>query len=101
MTVLQWRRRPLTTPPAPKAAVAPISWLAPGEYAGRARFRPSDGAILTPALQRAIGQVVEVRFAGMAAHDEPFAGQALYVEWRHDKFLDGCVIPTQDLEFID
>ena len=101
MTVLQWRRRPLTTPPAPKAAVAPISWLAPGEYAGRARFRPGEGAILTPALQRAIGLVVEVKFAGIAAHDEPFAGQALYVEWRHDRLLDGCVIPTQDLEFID
>jgi hypothetical protein len=101
MTVLQWRRRPLTTPRAPKTAVAPISWLAPGEYAGRARFRPSDGAILTPTLRQAIGQVVEVRFAGIAPRGEPFAGQALYVEWRHDKFLDGCVIPTQDLEFID
>jgi hypothetical protein len=98
MTVLQWRQRPL---PTPKTAVAPISWLAPGEYAGRARFRPGDGAVLTPALERAIGQVVEVRFAGTAAADEPFAGQALYVEWRHDKFLGGCVIPRQDLEFID
>ena len=101
MTVLQWRRRQATTPRDPKATVAPISWLTPGEYAGRARFRPREGAILTPALQRAIGQVVEVRFAGIAAHGEPFAGQGLYVEWRHDKFLDGCVIPTQDLEFID
>ena len=101
MTVLQWRRRPVTLPQAPKAAVAPISWLSPGEYAGRARFRPTDGAVLTPALHRAVGQVVEVRFAGIAAHGEPFAGQALYVEWRHDKFLDGRVIPTQDLEFID
>jgi hypothetical protein len=44
---------------------------------------------------------VEVRFAGIAAHGEPFAGQALYVEWRHDKFLGGCSIPTQDLEFLD
>ena len=101
MTVLQWRRRPVTTPQAPKAAVAPISWLTPGEYAGRARFRPSDAAILTPALQRAIGQVVEVRFAGIAAHGEPFAGQGLYVEWRHDKLLGGCLIPRQDLEFLD
>jgi len=101
MTVLQWRRRPLTTPRAPKATVPPISWLSPGEYAGRARFRPSDGAILTPALQRAVGQVVEVRFAGIAANGEPFAGQGLYAEWRHDKLLGGCLIPSQDLEFLD
>ena len=101
MTVLQWHRRPLTAPRPPKTAVAPISWLAPGEYAGRARFRPSAAAILTPALQRAIGQIVEVRFASIAANGEPFAGQALYVEWRHDKFLDGCLIPAQDLEFLD
>jgi len=57
--------------------------------------------MVAPALQRAIGQVVEVRFAGIAADGEPFAGQALYVEWRHDKFLGGCSIPKQDLEFLD
>jgi hypothetical protein len=82
-------------------AVAPISWLAPGEYAGRARYSPCDRTRITPELRRAIGQVVEVRFARMAARGEPFYGQALYVEWRHDKFLGGCAIPSQDLEFLD
>lgn len=101
MTVLAWHWRPPTTRRALKTAVAPIPWLAPGEYAGRARYSPSDRTMVAPALQRAIGQVVEVRFAGIAADGEPFAGQALYVEWRHDKFLGGCSIPKQDLEFLD
>jgi len=82
-------------------AVAPISWLAPGEYAGRARYSPCDRTRVAPELRRAIGQVVEVRFTGIAARGQPFSGQALYVEWRHDKFLGGCSIPSQDLEFLD
>jgi hypothetical protein len=71
-----------------------------GSYAGRACFRPSNPAALAPVLQRAVGQVIELGFAGMASHDEPFAGQALYLEWRRDEILDGFLIPEQDLEFL-
>jgi hypothetical protein len=51
-------------------------------------------------LHRAIGQVVEVGCAGIAAADDRFAGQVLYLEWRRDTLLDGYVIPEQDLEFL-
>jgi hypothetical protein len=79
----------------------PTSFLAVGAFAGRARFRPSRHAAVTPTLTRAIGQVIEVGFAGIAASGEMFAGQALYLEWRSDRVLDGFLIPEQDLEFLD
>ena len=82
-------------------AVAPISWLAPGEYAGRARYSPCDRTKVTPELRPVVGQVVEVKFAGIAARGQPVYGQALYVEWRQDKYLGGRSIPSQDLEFLD
>ena len=98
MPVLPWRRCQLAVP---RSHLTRSSFLAVGAYAGRARFRPSDRAIVTPILQRAIGQVIEVGFAGLAAHGELFAGQALYLEWRSDRVLDGFLIPEQDLEFLD
>jgi hypothetical protein len=55
---------------------------------------------LTPTLTRAIGQVIEVGYAGIAPQGEMFAGQALYLEWRSDDLLDGHLIPEQDLEFL-
>jgi hypothetical protein len=55
---------------------------------------------LTPALTRAIGQVIEVGFAGFASKSDMFAGQAMYLEWRSDDILDGYLIPEQDLEFL-
>jgi hypothetical protein len=79
---------------------SPSSFLTVGAYAGRATFRPSARAALTPTLQRAVGQVVEVGFAGIAPKGELFAGQALYLEWRSDDILDGFLIPEQDLEFL-
>jgi hypothetical protein len=100
MSVVPWRPRQLTPRPSPKTSGAPISWLPVGSYAGRARFRPSDRAALTPALKRAIGQVVEVGYAGIAEQDGPFPGEALYLEWRRDEVLDGFLIPEQDLEFL-
>ena len=78
-----------------------MSTLPVGSYAGRARFRPTDRVTLTPSLERAVGQVVQVGFAGMAPLDGPFAGQALYLEWRRDDIFDGFLIPEQDLEFVD
>jgi hypothetical protein len=80
--------------------VPPSSLLTVGAYAGRARFRPNARAALPPALERAIGQVVEVGFAGFAPKGEMFAGQPLYLEWRSDDVLDGFLIPEQDLEFL-
>jgi hypothetical protein len=56
---------------------------------------------LTPALTRAIGQVMEVGFAGFASKSDVFAGQAMYLEWRSDDILDGYLIPEQDLEFLE
>lgn len=101
MTVVPWRPRQQSVRRTPKTNPAPMSWLPVGSYAGRARFRPSERAVLTPALKRAIGQVIEVGFAGIAEHNGPFAGEALYLEWRRDEVLDGFLIPEQDLEFLD
>ena len=98
MTVLPWRRRQHSSP---RFLMTPNSFSAIGAYAGRARFQPSDRAVVTPVLQRAIGQVIEVGFAGIAPAGELFAGQALYLEWRGDRVLDGFLIPEQDLEFVD
>ena len=73
-----------------------------GAYAGRARIQPRHGARLIPdALSRATGRVTEFGFAGIAGPDSPFAGQALYLEWRTDAMLDGFLIPEQDLQFLD
>ena len=99
MTVLPWPRRQPTVSRSQRTP--PSSFSAVGAYAGRARFQPSDRAVVTPTLQRAIGQVIEVGFAGIAAAGELFAGQALYLEWRTDQVLDGFLIPEQDLEFVD
>jgi hypothetical protein len=97
--VLRWRpRRDLPSRRAHRSS--PSSFLPVGAYAGRARFRPSARAALTPALERAVGQVIEVGFAGFATKGEMFAGQALYLEWRSDDILDGYLIPEQDLEFL-
>jgi hypothetical protein len=96
--VLPWRpRRESNRPSKPNS---PSSFLTVGAYAGRARFRPTALAALTPSLERAIGQVVEVGYAGIAPAGEMFAGQALYLEWRSDDVLDGYLIPEQDLEFL-
>jgi hypothetical protein len=61
---------------------------------------PNPHAALTPTLERAIGKIIEVGFAGLAPKGEMFAGQALYLEWRSDDILDGFLIPEQDLEFL-
>jgi hypothetical protein len=97
--VLPWRPRG-ERPKRNSNSNSPSSFLTVGAYAGRAIFRPSARAALTPALARAVGQVVEVGFAGIAPKGELFAGQALYLEWRSDDVLDGFLIPEQDLEFL-
>ena len=92
MSVLPWRpanRRTLST-----------SRIA-GAYAGRARFHPCAKGNLPDVLSRAAGSVVEFAFAGIAGPDSPFAGQAMYLEWRADTLLDGFLIPEQDLEFLE
>jgi len=96
--ILPWR--PRREPKRPSNPNSPSSFLTVGAYAGRARFRPRALAALTPTLERAIGQIVEVGYAGIAPPDEMFAGQALYLEWRSDDVLDGYLIPEQDLEFL-
>jgi hypothetical protein len=94
MSILYWQPVKSRTPGRiPKHRV-------PGAYAGRARFRPQHIHRLPEALGRAVGRVVELGFAGMAATGHPFAGQALYLEWRSDDTLDGFLIPEQDLEFL-
>jgi hypothetical protein len=57
-------------------------------------------AVLPPILRGAVGQVVEVAFAGYAEPGDPFNGQALYCEWRRDDVFDQFLIPEQDLEFV-
>ena len=97
--VLPWRPRRDSQRPS-NSAISPSSFLSVGAYAGRARFRPAANAALTPTLTRAVGQIIEVGFAGFAPKGEMFAGQALYLEWRSDDILDGYLIPEQDLEFL-
>jgi hypothetical protein len=98
--VLRWRKREDVPSRHAQKRSSPSSFLPVGAYAGRARFNPRQRAALTPTLERAIGQVIEVGFAGIAAKGEMFAGQALYLEWRSDDVLDGFLIPEQDLEFL-
>jgi hypothetical protein len=97
--VLRWRPRRNGANRQSNSS-SPSSFLTVGAYAGRARFRPNSRAVLTPALERAVGKVVELGFAGIAPKGETFAGQALYLEWRSDDILDGFLIPEQDLEFL-
>jgi len=91
MSLLLWR--------SPKRQIVATMRMA-GAYAGRARFRPHDDRILPEVLTRAAGRVVEFGFAGIAGPESPFAGQAMYLEWRTDATFDGFLIPEQDLEFL-
>lgn len=43
---------------------------------------------------------MEVAFAGLESATGPFAGQALFLEWRSDEVFGGFFIPEQDLEFL-
>jgi hypothetical protein len=97
MKVLAWRPR---TSPTSKSDRLTFPLLAPGAYAGRARFRPKHLERLPDPLRAAVGRVVEVAFAGLESPTGPFAGQALYLEWRSDEVFGGFFIPEQDLEFL-
>jgi hypothetical protein len=97
MRLLTWRPR---VPGAHAGIGGHSHGCVPGAYAGRAQYRPRSPAKIPAALHLAIGQVVEVGCAGIAAPGDRFAGQVLYLEWRHDTLLDGYVIPEQDLEFL-
>ena len=95
--MLAWR--PRTNPPSTRDRLN-FPLLAPGAYAGRARFRPKHLEKLPDPLRAAVGRVVEVAFAGMESPTGPFAGQALFLEWRSDEVFAGFFIPEQDLEFV-
>ena len=97
MTVLAWRPR---TRPTESHDRLNFPLLAPGAYAGRARFRPKHLDRLPEPLRAAVGRVVEVAFAGLESPSGPFAGQALFLEWRSDEVFGGFFIPEQDLEFL-
>jgi len=92
MSILHWEPR--------KARSSAGVLRVPGMYAGRARFKPRNGSLLPDVLTRSTGRVFEFGFAGIAANDHPFAGQALYLEWRTDDNFEGFLIPEQDLEFL-
>ena len=94
MAVLSWPRE------RPRRSRVQTEIRIPGAYAGRARFRPRDVNKLPDQLASAADHVVEVAFAGVAPVNEPFAGQALYLEWRNDDLLHGFLVPEQDLEFL-
>jgi hypothetical protein len=97
MTVLAWRPR---TRPTTSIRDLNFPLLAPGAYAGRARFHPKHTDRLPEQLRTAVGRVVEVAFAGLESPSGPFAGQALFLEWRSDEVFGGFFIPEQDLEFL-
>jgi hypothetical protein len=71
-----------------------------GEYAGRARYLPSDISQLGTRQRTAAGHVVEVCFMGMAPPG-PWSGQGLYQEVRGLDLLGPALIPGADLDFID
>jgi hypothetical protein len=75
------------------------SFTKPGEYAGRAIFKPRHRSDLKDGLFQAIGCTVELEFAGVAGPEEPFAGQNLYQEL-HTELLQHSWVPEEDLEFI-
>jgi hypothetical protein len=85
--VLAWRLK------APRPRIA-------GQYAGRARFQPRYVELVPDELEPAIGQIVELGFAGVATGEDIYAGQSLYLEWCQDTLLRGFVIPEQDLQFV-
>jgi hypothetical protein len=95
MPLLPWR------PAGPRLSTPASTGRVPGAYAGRARFRPRDVRKVPDVLTLAIGRVIEFGFAGVAPAGQPFAGQALYLEWRRDDALKGFLIPEQDLEFVN
>jgi len=72
----------------------------PGEYAGRAVFRPRHTRDLKDGLFQAIGCTVELEFAGVASSEEHFAGQNLYQERRGELLMHPWVA-EEDLEFVD
>ena len=73
----------------------------PGEYAGRAVFRPHQTRDLKDGLFRVIGSTVELEFAGVADTEEEFAGQNLYQERGDRALLMHSWVPEEDLEFLD
>jgi hypothetical protein len=78
----------------------PRHFTHPGEYAGRAIFRPHHKRDLKDGLFQAIGCIVELEFAGIADPDEQFGGQNLYQE-RDGELLQHSWVPEEDLQFID
>ena len=75
-------------------------FTAPGEYAGRAVYRPHHTRDLKEGLSQAIGRTVELEFSGVAGANEEFAGQNLYQERRGELLMHSWV-PEEDLQFID
>ena len=73
----------------------------PGEYAGRAVFRPHHKRDLKEGLFQSIGSTVDLVFAGVAGSDEEFAGQNLYQERGDGNLLMHSWVPEEDLQFID
>jgi hypothetical protein len=94
---LQWRPRRLDSSPLEGPAVR---FPAIGDRAGLARYVPRDTSRLSPDLQRAVGQVLEMCFMGLAPTG-PLAGQSVYRERSHGALVTTVLIPEQDLEFID
>ena len=97
MRILQWRPRESRTS---RAAGPQIRFPSIGDFAGRARYLPGDTGGLTPTMRSAVGQVIELEFAGMAPSG-PLSGQSLYRETSESSLLGSAVVPEQDLDFLD
>jgi hypothetical protein len=96
MRILAWRPR---TPAPARQRPTDLRFPARGDYAGRARYLPGDTTGLLPALREAAGQLVDVRFIGMAPPG-PYQGQALYRDCT-GLLLGDTPIPEQDLDFVE
>jgi hypothetical protein len=96
MRLLQWRPRRTA---APVDRTVDVRFPAIGEFAGRARYMPGDPDMLPHDLRAAVGQVMEVEFAGIAPHGS-LGGQSLYRECSGHNLFNGILIPERDLDFI-
>ena len=70
-----------------------------GEYVGRARYKPRTQHDLKLELRQAIGSFVDLKFAGVAGPDEPFAGQRIFQESER-RILCSSWVPEQDVDFV-
>ena len=72
-----------------------------GLHAGLGVYHPRNRKDLKLELYEAIGQTIDLNFAGVARADERFAGQNLYQERASGHLLQSSWVPEQDVQFLE